>query len=223
MKIKQKFISNPPGKGGRVLFISDIHYNHGNAIKHSQRPFNDTQEMNSYILRELIGKVKPEDTLFDLGDMFWNMSPEQICNVLDQIPTDNIYKIVGNHDKHGIYYGSGGLEVKKRLKIICDILDIQVESWKTGKTYMVTMSHYPMVSWNHKPHGSIHLHGHTHGNLDQYNNSSPDLRVDISFDGGLSKKLGSFIIDFEDIIEFFNSKTGGMDYKNWTLKNRNNL
>ena len=215
MKIKEKFISSETE--GRVLFMSDLHYNHQNIIRHSQRPFKDVEEMNAFILGELKSKINPEDVLFDLGDLFWNMTPEKMCEILDEIPTKKIYKVVGNHDKYGVYYGSGGLEVRKRFMMISDILDIQVESWRTGKTYMVTMSHYPMISWNHKPHGSIHLHGHCHGNIDQYNNSSTDLRVDLSYDGKLSKELGSFIIDFEDIIQFFNNKTGGIDYRSWTI------
>lgn len=215
MKIKEKFLSTE--SNGRILFTSDIHYNHSNIIQHSGRPFKDVTEMNNFILGELKSKIKPEDILFDLGDMFWKMSPQEICNVLDQIPTKNIYKIVGNHDKYGIYYGSGGIEIRERLKMVCDILDIQVESWKTRKTYMVTMSHYPMVSWNHKPHGSIHLHGHCHGNIDDYNKSVYDLRVDLSYDAELSRNLGSFIIDFEDIVKFFDEKTDGEDYKKWTL------
>ena len=215
MKIKEKFISSETE--GRVLFMSDLHYNHQNIIRHSQRPFKDVEEMNAFILGELKSKIKSEDVLFDLGDLFWNMTPEKMCEILDEIPTKKIYKVVGNHDKYGVYYGSGGLEVRKRFMMISDILDIQVESWRTGKTYMVTMSHYPMISWNHKPHGSIHLHGHCHGNIDQYNNSSTDLRVDLSYDSKLSKELGSFIIDFEDIIQFFNNKTGGIDYRSWTI------
>lgn len=157
MKIKEKFISAPEH---RILFTSDLHYGHANVIKHGNRPFANLEEMNSWILKELTTKIKPNDFLFDLGDMFWSLSSQQMCDILDQIPTKNIYKVVGNHDRYGIYYGSGGIEVKKRFKLISDILDIQVESERTGKTYMVTMSHYPMVTWNHKHYGSIMLHGH---------------------------------------------------------------
>lgn len=221
MKIREKFVSTE--NKGRILFMSDIHYNHSNIIRHSRRPFCSIEEMNQYIIQELKCKIKPEDVLFDLGDMTWRMTPQEICDFLDQIPTKNIYKIVGNHDKYGIYYGSGGIDVREKLKMVADILDIQVESWRTKKTYMITISHYPMVSWNHKPHGSIHLHGHTHGNIDKFNDSTYDLRVDLSYDGTLSKNLGSFIIDFEDIIKFFDNKTGGMDYRDWTINKCNEL
>lgn len=43
-----------------------------------------------------------------------------------------------------------------------------------------------MVTWNHKPHGSVMLHGHSHGKLDEYNAQSMDLRFDVGIDGNLA-------------------------------------
>lgn len=211
MKIKQKFITVGPGK---IYFMSDLHYNHENVIRHDNRPFVNVTEMNDYILREL-QKTKPEDIIFDLGDMFWKMPVDDIKKVLDQIPCKNIYKIVGNHDNYGLYYDQAPL--KNYFKIICDILDVHIEYQR--KDYMVTMSHYPFVSWNHKPHGSIMIHGHVHSHLDDYNSSLYDLRVDVGFNSGLAKEQGTFLIPFEKIINYFNNKTNGMDYKQWTLQN----
>ena len=50
----------------------------------------------------------------------------------------------------------------------------------------VVMCHYPMVTWNQKPRGSIMLHGHSHGKLDDYNALSMDLRFDVGIDGSLA-------------------------------------
>lgn len=52
--------------------------------------------------------------------------------------------------------------------------------------FKVVMCHYPMVTWNHKPHGSVMLHGHSHGKLDEYNAQSMDLRFDVGIDGDLA-------------------------------------
>ena len=52
---------------------------------------------------------------------------------------------------------------------------------------MLTLCHYPMVTWNHKPYGSIMLHGHCHGKLDEHNRLSSDLRFDVGIDGELAK------------------------------------
>lgn len=211
MKIKQKFTTTG---SGRIYFMSDLHYNHENVIRHDSRPFMNVTEMNKYIIDEL-SKTTPDDIIFDLGDMFWKMPVDDIKGVLDRIPCKNIYKVVGNHDNYGLYFDQAPL--KSYFKFICDILDVHIEH--QGVDYMVTMYHYPFVSWNHKPHGSIMIHGHCHGNIDQYNDTDYSLRVDVGFGSGLAKKCGSFLIPFEDIIDHFNSKTGGIDYKSWTLKN----
>lgn len=210
MKIKKPFSTSGSGK---IYFMSDLHYNHENVIKHDSRPFNNVSDMNDYILSEL-KKTSPDDIIFDLGDMFWKMPLDSIKEVLDQIPCNNIYKIVGNHDNYGLYYDQAPL--KEYFKIICDILDVHIEH--LGVDYMVTMSHYPFVSWNHKPYGSIMIHGHTHSNIDNFNLSSNDLRVDIGFNSGLAKKLGTFLVTFEDIVDYFKEKTNNEDFKGWTIK-----
>ena len=53
--------------------------------------------------------------------------------------------------------------------------------------FKVVMCHYPMVTWNQKPRGSVMLHGHSHGKLDDYNAQSMDLRFDIGIDGKLAR------------------------------------
>lgn len=52
--------------------------------------------------------------------------------------------------------------------------------------FRVVMCHYPMLTWNHKPHGAVMLHGHSHGKLDEYNDQSMDLRFDVGIDGALA-------------------------------------
>lgn len=53
--------------------------------------------------------------------------------------------------------------------------------------------------------------------LTEYINSIYDLKVDVGFNSELAKSLGTFLIPFEEIIKHFDTKTGGMNYKEWTL------
>ncbi len=58
--------------------------------------------------------------------------------------------------------------------------------------------------------------GHSHGNLDEYNESVPDLRVDLGVDGKLCKSLGgSPLIEFSDIYNYFMRKTGSLSFQDW--------
>ena len=216
MKIKDKFILKEGS--GKIYFMSDLHYGHNNVIKYDDRGFDTVENMNSYIVSKL-NKLNPDDIVFDLGDMFWNTPLNEIKEILESIPCKNIYKIMGNHDKYGLYYDQAPL--KSYFKIISDILDIQIEY--NNVTYMITLSHYPIVSWNHKSQGSIMVHGHCHGNIDQYNDSVYDLRLDIGYGSKIAKNLGTFLVPFEDILNYFCRKTGNVDFKKWTINNCNNL
>lgn len=212
MKIKNIFKHDQDTK---IWFMSDLHYNHSNVISLDSRNFKDIKEMNNYICSELITKVKDDDIIFDLGDMFWGMNTTDIKDVLDLIPTKNIYKIVGNHDKASMFYDfeNHPAKLKNCFVKICDILDIQVEY--NNETYMVNLSHTPQIDFNHMYHGGLHLFGHTHGHLDKFVNTIPYLMVDVGFSASLSNEVGSFLIPFDKILEHFYKKTGGMNFKKW--------
>ena len=82
----------------------------------------------------------------------------------------------------------------------------------------LTLCHYPMVTWNKKPHGSIMLHGHCYGKLDEHNRLSNDLRFDVGIDGELAKRAGGFI-PLELIYEAAMEKTGGVPFHQYAKQN----
>ena len=113
--------------------------------------------------------------------------------------------VVGNHD--------GSIKAYRQYFMrFEDIIDLTVKPTlcpEIPENVMLTMCHYPMVTWNHKPYGSIMLHGHCHGKLDEYNASSPDLRFDVGIDVKLASKYGGFI-PMEAIYAETMAKTGGL-------------
>ena len=50
------------------FFTSDTHFGHGNIIKYCSRPFRDVRHMDTELIRRWNERVKPEDTVFHLGD-----------------------------------------------------------------------------------------------------------------------------------------------------------
>ena len=72
----------------------------------------------------------------------------------------------------------------------------------------MVMCHYPMVTWNQKPRGSIMLHGHCHGKLDEYNAKSMDLRFDVGIDGSLAK------MQFLTLEDIYNAATEKITFGN---------
>lgn len=67
------------------------------------------------------------------------------------------------------------------------------------------------------------IHGHCHGNSDPTNSASTDLRVDVGVDGIIAKKKGSPLVKFEEVVEYFKEKTGGMPFKEWVQQVGQNL
>lgn len=200
MKITEAFQT----KKNKLWFMSDLHYNHENVIKFNRRPFENVKEMNWHIEQELITKVGPGDILFDMGDLFWKTDETTMKNVISLASPKEWYKILGNHDNYNVYRKS---YIGTLFTLLSDILEINVDH--EGRNYKLTLCHYPMISWNGKARGTLMIHGHCHGNIDNINTESTDLRVDVGFDGALAKKTGSFLISFEDILEYMKEKASG--------------
>ena len=217
MKTRNKFIL----ERNNIYFFSDAHRNHSNILKMSNRGHSTVEEMNTWLDENIWGKLEPGDILFDLGDTFWKTDNNTIENILKKVPEDvQLWKIMGNHDAYGLYY-SDQSPITDYYCGISDILDITVRYKSID--YMITLCHYPMVSWNHKPYGSFMLHGHCHGNIDDFNNQTPDLRLDVGVDGALCQYLGKPMLEFRDILQYFENKVGGDNFINYVKNNRYNL
>lgn len=196
----------------KIWLSSDWHLGHKNCIGHAKRPYKDVQENIDVIKKEIEDKVKPEDFLIILGDTIWNSQSSRVINFFSSLPTKNIIYIFGNHDKEkhykeaedsGLFLSTGRLE---HLKVKVD-----------EEEYEISLSHYPLLCWNGKSRGALMLHGHCHGNLDSYNESVPDLRVDVGWDSVIAKYK---LIEIREVIEYFKKKTNGEKFSLWNSNNK---
>jgi calcineurin-like phosphoesterase family protein len=171
-----------------VWFTSDWHLGHANIIKFCKRPFSNTHEMNESIIENHNALVKPGDTVYHHGDMFFKIGYEDISYLMARF-NGLFHIIIGNHDK---------LSVLQRLKedgLIESIQDTRGEM--VNGTYF-WMSHYPHRSWNRAYHGALHTYGHVHSlsNECTWRNS-----IDVGIDGWDYKPA-----HFDDVVEVI--KTG---------------
>ena len=127
---------------------------------------------------------------------------------------ESLFLIQGNHDGSIRAYSN-------YFKTTAQILDLTVKPTACpflSENLQLTLCHYPMVTWNHKPYGSIMLHGHCHGKLDEHNRLANDLRFDVGIDGELAKRAGGFI-PLELIYEAAMEKTGGVPFHQYAKQN----
>jgi len=113
--------------------------------------------------------VRAKDTVYHLGDFSFHEASvnETILKAL------NGKKILirGNHDKKQTLRLRGWSAVHDYFEM------------RQGKHFLA-MFHYPMASWNRSYHGSVHLHGHTHGNFKpaRWGDGSPQKVLDVGVD-----------------------------------------
>lgn len=78
-----------------IWFTSDPHYFHANVIRYCNRPFESVIEMNEKMIKNWNSVVKPEDTVYCLGDFSLAARPVE---VITPRLMGNKFLIPGNHD-----------------------------------------------------------------------------------------------------------------------------
>lgn len=137
-----------------IYYTSDLHIGHENIIRLCNRPYATVDEMNNDIISKWNKKVKPDDHVYILGDMFFKF--QDIQYVKDVLKKLNGHKhlIKGNHDKF-----------LKQIswKDYFDSLDLYAEIADNNR--MVCLFHYPIEEWNGYYRNSYMVYGHVHENM----------------------------------------------------------
>jgi len=134
-----------------IYFSSDHHFLHRNILKYDHRPFASIEEHDAELVRRWNKKVKPEDTVYYLGDFCFS-SIERCLNLKNQLNGNKMILIKGNHD------GS----VTRMKKIFNEVYKTLIIDFHGRK---VRLSHYPYTDNPERGpqnDGMWLLHGHTH-------------------------------------------------------------
>lgn len=142
-----------------IYFTADLHLGHANLLRSVGRPFQTVEEMDRCLIENWNRKVGPEDTVYILGDLMFTC--EDPAAYLRQL-SGKKHLILGNHD------GAWLSTLKKKdpalleraFEGIYQGAEVKVEGCR------LTLSHYPMMTWNGFGAGTWLVYGHTHGRTD---------------------------------------------------------
>lgn len=169
-----------------IFFTSDLHFGHDNILRFCNRPFRNIEEMNCTLMRNYNAIVKPEDTVYILGDLANKISLEKANEIIARL-NGHKHLIRGNHDKS---YDACLFEE------VCDYKQL----FTHGRHF--ALMHYPMLEWAKMRCKSIHLHGHMHNEGLTYNLQCKEQgirRYDVGVDAnGYYPVAITTILDFID-------------------------
>lgn len=155
----------------KTWITSDLHFGHANIMRfcpQTRSHFRNVDHMNAEMIRLWNESVQPEDTIYILGDVAFTNAERAAAIMLSLNGTKILIK--GNHDSKLVK----DHRFKNCFKEIHDYLRLVY-----NKQYLVVMFHYPIYEWDQMHRGSVHFHGHLHGN----NNGMPNSRaLDVGFD-----------------------------------------
>lgn len=172
---------------GRTFMISDTHFgdNEKGIISFENRPFKDKDDMIDKLIKNWNKEVRPEDTVYHLGDVFWGLKWEERQDIIKKLNGTKIL-IMGNHDRNG--------DIEYWLKLGFDkVYDIPV----VYNDFFI-LSHEPLYMTN-SPYKNIF--GHVHGNKAYKDFSETSFCVCVE-----RKTMKYKPIDFEDIKKYIYSK-----------------
>jgi len=148
-----------------VFLTADTHFFHRNIIKFCTRPFNDVKHMNDTIVANWNKVVKPNDTVYHLGDFALTNDTNSLRSLILSL-NGNIKLIPGDHDKSAMDVDCDG-----KITICDKIVEIKY------KKNTIVLCHYPITYWAKSHYNSWHAHGHTHGGYSHHGKST-DVGVD---------------------------------------------
>ena len=128
----------------KIFVISDTHFDHTNIIRYCKRPFRNTREMNTSLVKNWNRTVDKSDKVYFLGDMTFGKGRRSIDYWLSKLNGD-IFFICGNHDT----------DIITRAKVITDQFPIKYK----GHEFLLMHDPYRPSNWN----GWI-IHGDKHNN-----------------------------------------------------------
>lgn len=170
-------------------FAADHHFGHNNIIRFCKRPVIDMNSMIEMLVAKHNDKVKPEDNVYFIGDLFWRTLGFSAANdLLDRLHGNKHY-VLGNHEE--LIESHWALQNKF--------------VWVKERAFLhypgiqrIVLDHYAGRVWRDSHKGSWQLFGHSHGEL-------PYLADKLSMDVGVDC-IGYAPISLDEVATLMRAK-----------------
>lgn len=147
-----------------IWFTADLHFNHKIVLR--GRGFIGVSEHDQFLINQWNSVVQRKDSVYVLGDFCLGLDQKYFLSVVREL-SGNIHLIIGNHDQLA-------LKAHRRHNVFCWAKDTYLLK---AQEHSFWLSHYAHRVWPLSHYGSMHLYGHSHGNLEGHGRSM-DVGVD---------------------------------------------
>lgn len=154
-----------------IHFTADTHFWH--ASQATRRGFATVDDMHERMIERWNAQVSPDDIVYHLGDLTFS-SYARAAEVLQHLK-GRIKVVPGNHDDKKVLQ-------KLLTEGLIDEILLPLQKLKVpvyvgnghNEVHRFVLCHYPLLVWDRAHYGVMHLHGHSHGNL---NFPNPNARI----------------------------------------------
>ena len=157
-----------------IWITSDHHFNHANVMTYCNRDFKNVDEMDEALIDAWNKHVKKDDLVYYLGDFTLGGKSDAERYFLRLNGAIRVLEYPWHHDKRWL---QGQLYYSRKHEVVLDRAIVALEHELPDFDIPVILCHFPIEEWDRKHYGSIHLHGHSHGNAPKMKN-----RLDVGVD-----------------------------------------
>lgn len=130
-----------------IWLISDTHFNHKNILPFGRESlFSSLEEMNETMIDNWNRVVKPQDTVYHLGDFAFGPKTEH-KGFWDRLEGKK-HLIVGNHDHIPHMVNTVGVE--------------KIHFWVNLRKHRTILTHVPLREDQFRDNALVNIHGHIH-------------------------------------------------------------
>lgn len=133
-----------------LYFTSDLHFNHENILKFCNRPFNNVEEMNEFLIAAYNETIDDDSIVWILGDLGFNRLHRHIQQL-----KGHKHLILGNHDG----------KLSARTLSLFESVDYFQRLDINGQE--VILQHYPLLTYAglYREQSVWQLFGHIHSKI----------------------------------------------------------